>query len=58
MPANAAALNDGNKPKNERRKKKKSSEKSSHLIEDNFMPKAWQNFSLDKDLILKLALNQ
>jgi len=39
-------------------KKKKKSGQKSHLIPDGFMPQSWRQFSLDQDLIMKLALGQ
>ena len=48
-----AAANIASQGVAEKRKKKKSVEK--HILPDNFMPKAWKNFHLDQDLILKLA---
>jgi len=53
--------------KSEKRRKKKSSSAepstpsrhhSSSIIPDDFIPKAWQHFRLDQELLLNLAFNQ
>ena len=49
----SSAANIASQAGTEKRKKKKSADK--HILPDNFMPKAWKNFHLDQDLILKLA---
>ena len=47
------------KVRSEKKKKKKSSGGSSkHIVPDGFIPQAWKNFSLDQDLIMKLAMSK